>query len=159
MLKFFFVCAYFIFDCRSTVMSKLSLWSCTPPLFCRQWFLLEQPAAVIGQSAADKKWDVPGKIANRKGRPEPKKKKKKKKKTAAAAAADETSERRKSIVSQTTWHYRRWWGTGMLSACWSGVGQLITVFGYPLSNFVNRSDKSGFSRNVHQTGSREATSF
>lgn len=61
-----------------------------------------QPAAAIGQTAADKKWDVPGKkIANRKGRPEPKKKKEKKqkKKTTAAAAADETSERRKSIVS------------------------------------------------------------
>lgn len=65
-----------------------------------------QAAAAIGQTAADKKWDVPGKkIANRKGRPEPKKKKEKKlkKKTAAAAAAavtaDETSERRKSIVS------------------------------------------------------------
>lgn len=52
-----------------------------------------QTAAVIGQTAADKKWDVPGKIANRKGRPEPQKKK--------TAAADETSERRKSTVSQT----------------------------------------------------------
>ncbi|GAA6217995.1 uncharacterized [Lates japonicus] len=50
---------------------------------------------VIGQAAADKKWEVPGKIANRKGRPEPKKKQKKKKKT---AAADETSKRRKSIL-------------------------------------------------------------
>lgn len=59
---------------------------------CAAEWCLVKTAAVIGHKATDKKWDVPGKIANRKGRPEPKKKK--------TAAADETSERRKSIVSQ-----------------------------------------------------------
>ncbi|KAK2833172.1 hypothetical protein Q5P01_017061 [Channa striata] len=49
-----------------------------------------RPAAVIGQSAADEKWEVPGKLANRKGRPEPKKKK--------TAAAYETIERRKTTL-------------------------------------------------------------
>lgn len=91
---------------------------------------LQSPAAAIGQTAADKKWDVPGKIANRKGRPEPKKKKQ-------TAAADETSERRKSTVSLTTWNYRRWWWLRpTLNARWPFfLAQLLTVFRCPLSNF------------------------
>lgn len=70
-------------------------------LHCQWWSV--QFAVVIGQTAADKMWEVPGKkFANRKGRPETKKKKKK---TIAAAAADETCERRKSLVSPTAWNY------------------------------------------------------
>lgn len=44
--------------------------------------------------SCDKEWDVPGKVANRKGRPEPTKKTEKK------TAADDASERRESIVSE-----------------------------------------------------------
>ncbi|KAF3846005.1 hypothetical protein F7725_003083, partial [Dissostichus mawsoni] len=57
-------------------------------LSVRQTVVSRAAAALIGQTAADKKWDVPGKIANRKGRPEPQKKK--------TAVSDETNERRKS---------------------------------------------------------------
>ena len=63
-------------------------------LSVRQTVVSRAAAALIGQTAADKKWVVPGKIANRKGRPEPQKKK--------TAVSDETNERRKSTVSQTT---------------------------------------------------------
>lgn len=54
----------------------------TPPPGCSHWSL-----------RGDKKWDVPGKVANRKGRPEPTKKTEKK-------TADDASERRESIVSE-----------------------------------------------------------
>ena len=60
-----------------------------------EWWFVQTVAVVIGHTDTDKKWEVPGKFANRKGRPEPKKKKN-------TAAADETSERRESTVSQTT---------------------------------------------------------
>lgn len=110
-------------------------------------------AAVIGHKATDKKWDVPGKIANRKGRPEPKKKK--------TAAADETSERRKSIVSQKKLEivedggkeeHRTHVESFMSASCYPYLRTLCLIL-------INRSAKSGSSRNVHQTASREATSF